>query len=332
MKLMQILVDSLECKLLQLSWDHPPASVGSGQMTTFEAIQPGKANGERPRFHIMSVDVEDYFQVEAFAGSISRESWDQWPSRVVNNTRRILELFARYQIRATFFFLGWVAKRFPELVREVHAAGHELACHSFWHRPVYSLTAEEFRQDTRAAVNALQQAADARILGYRAPTWSITKQCPWALDILAQEGFAYDSSIYPIRHDLHGTPDGHRFAYRHSCANGRSLIEFPPTTVRVAGMNFPAAGGGYLRIFPLSYTNWAFRHIEADGQPVVVYLHPWELDPGQPQIQEKLRSRLRHYTNLHRTEGRLGSLLERHRFHSFSDALGIEVLRMEKRT
>lgn len=293
-------------------------------MTTFETIQPDKANGERPRFHIMSVDVEDYFQVEAFAGSISRESWDQWPSRVVNNTRRILELFARRQIKATFFFLGWVAERFPGLVREVYAAGHELACHSYWHRPVYRLTPEEFREDTRAAVVAVEQAAGIRVRGYRAPTWSITKHCAWALDILAAEGFAYDSSIYPIRHDLHGTPDGHRFAYRHSCADGRSLIEFPPTTVRLAGMNFPAAGGGYLRIFPLSYTNWAFRHVEAHGQPVVVYLHPWEVDPEQPRIPEKLRSRLRHYTNLHQTEKLLTALMERHNFHPFVEALGIE--------
>ena len=275
-----------------------------------------------PRLHIMSVDVEDYFQVEAFAGSVSRESWDQWPSRVVNNTRRILEMFAHYQIRATFFFLGWVAHRFPGLVREVHNAGHELACHSYWHRPVYKLTADEFRKDTRMAVDALQQAAGARILGYRAPTWSITKQCAWALDILAQEGFAYDSSIYPIQHDLHGTPDGHRFAYTHLCEGGGKLIEFPPTTLRLGGVNFPAAGGGYLRIFPLAYTRWAFRHVEAQRQPVVVYIHPWELDPEQPRVAAKLRSRVRHYTNLHRTEHRLRALLQEYCFHRFQDALG----------
>jgi polysaccharide deacetylase family protein (PEP-CTERM system associated) len=280
---------------------------------------------ERAIRHILTVDVEDYFQVEAFAHSISRDKWDQFPSRVVANTQRILDLFDQFQARATFFFVGWVAERFPSLVREVHSRGHEVACHSYWHRPVYSLTPEEFRNDTRAACNVIEQAAGTKLLGYRAPTWSITAQCLWALDILAEEGFRYDSSIYPIHHDLYGVPAARRFPYTHTCSNGMELREFPPATVRIAGTNFPAAGGGYLRIFPFSYTSWVFDHLEKKyGQPVVVYFHPWEVDPGQPRFKDKWRSRFRHYTNLSRMEGKVKGLLEKHSFQSFRDLLEAE--------
>lgn len=275
-----------------------------------------------PLTHILSVDVEDYFQVEAFAGSVTRESWGAWPSRVVDNTRRVLDLFDGCGAKGTFFFLGWVADRFPELVRDVHARGHELACHSFWHRPVYSLKPQEFREDTRAAKSAIEQAAGARVLGYRAPTWSITKDSLWALEILLEEGFVYDSSIYPIWHDLYGVPGAQRFAYVHTFSDDRRLKEFPPATVRIAGANFPAAGGGYLRIFPLLYTRWAFRNIAGKHrQPVVVYFHPWELDPGQPRIPEKLRSRFRHYTNLGLMQQRVQALLERYSFQPFREML-----------
>ncbi len=272
--------------------------------------------------HIISVDVEDYFQVEAFADRISRDSWDTWPSRVVTNTYKVLDLFDRYEVRGTFFFLGWVAIRFPSLVREVAARGHELACHSFWHRPIYSLSPAQFREDTRMARDAIQQPSGARLLGYRAPTWSITSKSLWALDVLAEEGFVYDSSIYPINHDLCGIPKARRFPYVHRCSNGRSLCEFPPTTVRLAGVNFPGAGGGYLRVFPFAYTRWIFRHIpRKHGQPLVVYFHPWELDPDQPRIRHKLRSHFRHYTNLRRMESRIEHLLRNHRFQPFQEFL-----------
>lgn len=275
-----------------------------------------------PTTHIMSVDVEEHFQVEAFAASISRESWDTYPSRVLTNTRRVLDLFEQYQTKATFFFLGWVADRFPQLVREVQARGHELACHSFWHRPVYQLTPAEFRRDTRMALDAIQEASGERVVGYRAPTWSITKKCLWAIDILAEEGFIYDSSIYPIRHDLYGMPDANRFAHSRRCRGGRSLIEIPPATVRLAGVNFPAAGGGYLRIFPLAYTWWAIRRIEKkDGQPVMVYFHPWELDPLQPRFREQLRSTFRTYTNLGVMRERVASLLSHRSFSPVGPSL-----------
>jgi len=272
--------------------------------------------------HIVSVDVEDYFMVEAFAGTVSRATWDTWPSRVVTNTKRVLDLFDKYNVKGTFFFLGWVADKYPDLVRDVHARGHELACHSFWHRTVYSLTPNEFREDTRAAKCAIEDAAGIKVIGYRAPSWSITKECLWALDILAEEGFGYDSSIYPIHHDLYGMPGAQRFPYTHHLKENRCLLEFPPTTVRLLGQNLPAAGGGYLRILPLAFTNWVFRRFEEEyRERVVVYFHPWELDPGQPRIRDKWKSRLRHYTSLHRMESRIELLLQSYSFRPFSELL-----------
>jgi polysaccharide deacetylase family protein (PEP-CTERM system associated) len=275
--------------------------------------------------HILSVDVEDYFMVEAFAPSIDKQAWDSWPSRVERNTQLVLDLFEKYDARATFFFVGWVAKRFPSLVRDVHKRGHEIACHSYWHRTIYSLTPDQFREDTRAAVCTLEDAAGAKVNGYRAPSWSITQKCLWALDILAEEGFAYDSSIYPIHHDLYGLPGAQRFPYTYTCTNGSSIREYPPPTVRVFGQNLPGAGGGYLRIFPLAYTRWFFRHFERNYEErVMVYLHPWELDPQQPRIRERLRSHLRHYTNLKGMQNRLEFLLQNYSFESFADAMEIE--------
>jgi polysaccharide deacetylase family protein (PEP-CTERM system associated) len=271
----------------------------------------------------MSVDVEDYFMVEAFAGSVSRDSWESRPSRVVMSTLRALDLFDKYNVKGTFFFVGWVANRFPELVREVHSRGHELACHSYWHRTVYSLKPEEFREDTRAALAAIEDAAGIKVYGYRAPSWSITRDCLWALEILAEEGFAYDSSIYPIHHDLYGLPDAKRFPYTHRLQNGLSLLEFPPATVRVMGQNLPSAGGGYLRILPLAFTHWAFRKFQKDCERVVVYFHPWELDPDQPRIREKLKSRFRHYTNLSEMSNRLESLLQTYCFEPFCRVAGV---------
>jgi polysaccharide deacetylase family protein (PEP-CTERM system associated) len=271
------------------------------------------------------VDVEDYFMVEAFSGTVSQSSWDDWPSRVVSNTQRVIDLFDKYGVKGTFFFVGWVAAKFPQLVRDVHTRGHELACHSYWHRTVYSLSPEEFRRDTRAAVRAIEDAAGTKVQGYRAPSWSITKHSLWALDILAEEGFTYDSSIYPIHHDLYGVPGAQRLPYDFPLKGGRLLREFPPATVRVFGQNFPGAGGGYLRIFPMAYTHWVFRKFENTyGVPVVVYFHPWELDPGQPRIKDKLKSRLRHYINLSGMERRLEHLLKRYSFQTFTGLLDTE--------
>jgi len=286
-----------------------------------EAVSPAERREPSPDTHVLTVDVEDYFQVEAFAGSVSRTTWDKWPCRLVANTQRVLDVFDTHQAKGTFFLLGWVAERFPDLVREIQARGHELACHSYWHRTIYSLTPDEFRRDTRKAKQVIEDAAGTQVIGYRAPSWSITKDCLWALDILAEEGFVYDSSIYPIHHDLYGVPGARRFPYTHACSGGLKIREFPPATLRLMGANFPVAGGGYLRIFPSAYTRLAFHAFEKQSERVVVYLHPWELDPEQPRIAGPLKSRFRHYTNLRGMRANVEALLQRHKFARFCDVL-----------
>jgi polysaccharide deacetylase family protein (PEP-CTERM system associated) len=286
---------------------------------------PAANQAKSKRRHIMSVDVEDYFQVEAFADRVSRKDWDGMPSRVDRNTRVLLDLFDEHQVHATFFIVGWVAEKNPALVQEIVRRGHEPACHSYWHRTVYSLTPEEFREDTRLACNRIEQAGGEKVLGYRAPTWSITGKSLWALEILGELGFTYDSSIYPIQHDLYGIPGARRFPYVHRLSSGAQLPEFPPATVKIGGATLPAAGGGYLRIFPLSYTHFAFRQFEQkSSSPVVVYLHPWEVDPEQPRLSGKLKSRLRHYTNLSKMKGKLSALLDRYEFGPLREWLEIE--------
>lgn len=268
----------------------------------------------------LSVDVEDYFHVEAFADCVSRDNWANFPSRVRPNTERILRIFSEHGRRGTFFVLGWVAERDPKLVREISDAGHEIACHSYSHRRVNTLSPEEFRQDLRRARRAIEDASGARVLGYRAPTFSIGRQNLWALDVLSEEGFLYDSSIFPIRHDLYGFPGSPRFAYSVQSRSGKPLYEVPMTTVRMLGANWPVGGGGYLRLLPMSYTRWAIRHVHAsDRQPFVLYLHPWELDPGQPRIAAKWKSRFRHYTCLGVMERRLRELLSAGHFAPMID-------------
>jgi polysaccharide deacetylase family protein (PEP-CTERM system associated) len=272
---------------------------------------------------ILSIDVEDYFQVEAFARQVSREDWDRFPSRVVANTMQSLDLCDASGAKATYFVLGWVARRFPALVREIQARGHEVACHSFWHRPVCSLTPETFREDLRLACDVIAEAAGVRPIGFRAPSWSITPESTWAFDILAEEGFLYDASIFPIQHDLYGYPRGERFPHRVKTTRGDDLAEFPSATVRLFGTNVPAGGGGYLRILPFSFTEWALRRLaREDGRAVVVYFHPWELDPEQPRLDGPWKSRFRHYTGLSRMESRVRRLLASRRFQPFQDVMG----------
>jgi len=280
-----------------------------------------KAMASGHRYHILSVDVEDYFQVEAFADVVPVNTWDSWPSRVERNTRRVLDIFSRYDAKATFFFVGWVAERCPSLVQEVQAQGHEVACHSYWHQCIYKLTPEQFRADTERAIAVIEQAAGTRVRGYRAPSWSITRQSLWALEILKELGFTYDSSVFPIHHDLYGLPGAKRFPYRHSFADAAVLPEFPPTTVKIAGATLPAAGGGYLRLMPLAYTDFAFRQVESAGEKVMVYFHPWEVDPEQPRIAARLKSRFRHYTNLKGMEDRIVHLLQNYKFKPFRDII-----------
>ena len=270
----------------------------------------------------LSVDVEDYFHVEAFADRIHAETWPRYPSRVLENTRRVMRVFEDCGAHATFFVLGYVAEKEPSLVREIVAAGHEIGCHSHMHRRVFKMTPKEFREDLHRATGVIEDAGGQKVVGYRAPTFSIVEESLWALEILADEGFLYDSSIFPVRHDLYGMPNAPRFPYRWKFRDGRTLIEIPPSTVRFAGRNWPAAGGGYLRILPMAYTRWALNRVQQrDGKPAVIYFHPWEIDPDQPRLSGSLKSRLRHYSNLGVMEKRVRMLLGKSRFVSFKSML-----------
>lgn len=268
---------------------------------------------------LLSIDVEDYFQVEAFADRISRSEWPNFDLRVRRNTERILELLAEYRQSATFFVLGWVAERDPALIRKIADCGHELACHSYLHRRVFTLSPPEFRSDLKRAKKAIEDAGGQPVVGFRAPTFSIGKDSMWSLEILAEEGFIYDSSIFPIRHDLYGMPDAPRFAHNHHLANGKIMTEVPPSTVRIAGTNLGVAGGGYLRHLPFVYTQWGMRRLHEERQPANVYFHPWEIDPEQPRIQAAWKSRLRHYRGLNKMEPRLRKLLAKRRFERIVD-------------
>jgi polysaccharide deacetylase family protein (PEP-CTERM system associated) len=274
---------------------------------TATAVETSGARAEFP--DALSVDVEDYFHVEAFADRVSPSEWAAFPSRVRSNCERILKLFEEHRCHATFFVLGWVAEREPGLVRDIARAGHELACHSYAHRRVFSLRPEEFREDLRRARGVIEDAAGQKVVGYRAPTFSIGRDSLWALDVLAEEGFLYDSSIFPIRHDLYGFPEFPRFVQRLELASGREIFEVPMSTVRLAGWNLPFGGGGYLRLLPMGYTRWAMRLRREERQPVVIYFHPWELDPGQPRLEGRWKSRFRHYTGLRSMERRLAEVL-----------------------
>jgi polysaccharide deacetylase family protein (PEP-CTERM system associated) len=270
---------------------------------------------------ILSVDVEDYFQVEAFSDRVCRDEWPNYPRRVEANTLRVLDLLDECCVKGTFFTLGWIAERCPTVVREIADRGHELAVHSYWHRLIYKLSPQEFREDTRLAKDAVEQAAGRAVYGYRAPSFSITRKSLWALEVLAECGFRYDSSIFPVRHDLYGIPDVPRTPFRVSTPSG-TLLEFPITTFRLGlGPNWPVAGGGYLRIFPFAYTRLGIRRAVREGVLVITYFHPWEVDPEQPRIAGQALSRFRHYTNLSRTAGRIRQLCSMVNYIPFEAAL-----------
>ena len=266
----------------------------------------------------MTVDVEDYFQVSAFDAVVPRTEWARLESRVVTNTNRVLELFDRAGVKATFFVLGWVAERYPALVRTIAAQGHEIGSHGFNHQLVYTLTGDQFRDDVRRSKAVLEDISGQRVAGYRAPTFSIIKSSMWALDVLADEGYLYDTSIFPVRHDRYGVPDAPRHAY----AVTDRLTEFPPSTVRVGGTNLPIAGGGYFRLLPYGWTRWGIHRLNSQEQkPAVFYLHPWEIDPGQPRFAVGRGTRLRHYYNLDRTADRLTQLMRDFRFGTAASVL-----------
>lgn len=255
----------------------------------------------KPVCNAISVDVEDYFHTEAMSPAAPRERWGTFPLRVEQNTDALLELFARHNVRGTFFFLGWVAERFPDLVRRTAAAGHEVGCHSYWHRAVFRLSPEEFREDTLRAKDIIESAIGAPIHGYRAPSFSITPPAYWAFDILAELGFSYDSSVNPVVHPFYGNPT----ASRHPWKQG-AIVEIPMSTRRMFNKNIPIAGGAYLRTLPYKLVQSGVRHLNrVENAPAVLYLHPWEIDPEQPRIAPTWISSRRQYSGL---EGMIGKL------------------------
>lgn len=271
----------------------------------------------------LSVDVEDYFHVENLTHRISRDQWDAMPLRVEDSTRRILDMFDRRGVKATFFTLGWVAERLPGLVKDIHARGHEIGCHSHLHRLVFDLTPEVFREDTLKCKRLLEDLIGAPVVGYRAPSYSITRRNLWALDVLAELGFLYDSSIFPVRHDRYGIPDFHRWPVADlPTPGGNRIHEFPLTTFKVGKMNMPAAGGGYLRLLPPMWTRHGIQSANRAGRPAILYIHPWEIDDGQPRVEGlgRLKS-IRCYHNLDATYDRLEDLVKRFQWGTVREVL-----------
>lgn len=273
----------------------------------------------------MTVDVEDYFQVSAFENSVRREEWDTYPSRFGRNVETILALFADYNVRATFFVLGWVAERQPEVVKTISAAGHEIASHGYAHQRVSGQTPVQFRADIGRARKLLEDIAGVPVRGYRAPSFSINASTPWALEILAEEGYAYSSSIYPIRHDHYGMPNAPRFPFRP--LREYALLEIPITTFVLGGLNLPCGGGGYFRLLPSHVSHWGLRRVnEKERKPAVFYFHPWEIDPHQPRIGGvSWRARFRHYTNLNHMQRKLRRTLSQFSWDRMDRVFGLGV-------
>jgi polysaccharide deacetylase family protein (PEP-CTERM system associated) len=270
----------------------------------------------------ISVDVEDYFHVSVFDGLVPRSTWGDMESRVCCNTERLLDIFDEYQVRATFFILGWVAERHRDLVRTIVQRGHEVASHGYAHRLVYDQTPTTFREDVRRAKGVIEDAGGFAVGGFRAPSYSITPRSLWALDVLIEEGHLYDASIFPIRHDRYGIPVSPRQPYRIERHNG-AILEVPASTLRIGPLNLPIAGGGYFRILPYAWTRWGVTRLnQLERQPAIFYLHPWEIDPDQPRLAAGWLGRFRHYRNLDKTEDRLRRLLKEFSFGPVRTVLG----------
>ena len=271
----------------------------------------------------LSIDVEDWFQVSAFAPVIARADWERLPCRVERNVERLLELLAENQAQATFFTLGWIAERYPQLVRRIVGAGHELASHGYGHLRASEQTREQFRADIRRARALLQDIGQVAVDGYRAPSFSIGAGNLWAFDELAAAGHRYSSSVYPVAHDHYGMPEAPRFAWRRDSG----LLEIPVSTARIAGRNWPVGGGGYFRLAPYALSRWAIRHVNlSDRRPAIFYMHPWEIDPGQPRVRDaSIKAKFRHYLNLGRTESRQTRLLSDFRWARVDQAWASEL-------
>lgn len=259
--------------------------------------------------HCLSFDIEEHFQVSAFESPMRRRHWEQFESRVEANTERLLGLLSANGVRATFFVLGWVAERYPSLVRRIASGGHEVASHGYGHELITGQTPAAFREDIRKAKGILEGILSRPVLGYRAPSFSITKDTMWATQILVEEGYVYDSSIFPVLHDRYGVPSANPEVHRLLTASGL-LWEVPPSTVKYLGVRLPVAGGGYFRLYPYAILRALLRKLESEGSSLVMYMHPWEFDPDQPRMEGSMLSRMRHYLNLDKTESRMQSLLQ----------------------
>jgi polysaccharide deacetylase family protein (PEP-CTERM system associated) len=276
----------------------------------------------------LSVDVEDWFQVGAFETVIARDAWETLPRRVEENTDAVLALFDEAGVQATFFTLGWIAERHPALIRRIAAAGHEIASHGWDHKRVFTMSEAEFRADLERARAAIEHVSGQRLKGYRAPSFSVDARTPWAHPVLAEHGYAYSSSVAPVRHDHYGWRDSPRFAWRPVA--GSDLIELPVTTVELAGRRFAAGGGGFFRLLPYALSNWAIGRVNgADQRPAIFYFHPWDIDAGQPRVANApLKSKLRHYTNLSVMRPKLLKLLRAHAWGRTDEVAAAEQARL----
>ncbi|QGJ72177.1 Peptidoglycan-N-acetylglucosamine deacetylase [Planctomycetales bacterium 10988] len=270
----------------------------------------------------LTIDVEDYFQVSAFEREIDRSQWDSFESRAVSNTMRLLEIFAEENVKGTFYVLGWVAEKYPQLVREIAAAGHELASHSYWHRLVYEQSPRQFREDLKRSKDILENLSNQAITSFRAASFSITERSLWALEILVEEGFTLDSSIFPVYHDRYGIPDANPEIHQQLTPSG-SIDEFPPSVYPIGKWNLPISGGGYFRLYPLPWSLYCLKQVnQVHQRPFVFYLHPWEIDPEQPKLNAGSKlSRWRHCVNLHSTERKLRSLVQTFSFAPISEVV-----------
>jgi len=283
---------------------------------------PGKISGK----NIFSVDVEDYFHASALADGVRAIGLKNLEHRVTNNTHRVLQVLDDNNTKGTFFVLGWVAERYAELVRDIQNEGHEIACHGYSHSVIYEQTPEVFRNETLKAKKLLEDITGTEVIGYRAASFSITKDTLWALDILQEAGFLYDSSIFPVHHDRYGIPNANLEPHVTHLTNGKSLVEVPMTVAKFGGLSVPVSGGGYFRLYPYLLSKFAAKRVGSAGRPWVFYVHPWEVDPGQPKLPVRGLSKFRHYNNLHKTESRLRRMLADFRFQSMRSYLTQEGL------
>lgn len=267
----------------------------------------------------LTVDVEDYFQVSAFSKNISVEEWKYIPTRVEMNTDKLLDIFNDNNYKATFFILGWIAEKYPELVKRIANEGHEVASHGYSHQLIYDQTRKKFEEETYRSKSVLEDIIQKSVIGYRAASYSITSKSVWAIDILSKHGFVYDSSIYPIHHDRYGMPGSPTCPHIIKTSSGREIIEFPLTVIRILRQSVPISGGGYFRLYPYWLTKILLdKYLEKNDTPFIFYLHPWEIDPDQPRVKSNILGKFRHYNNLDKCEKRLTDLLSRYKFSTMN--------------